>query len=227
MRLVVVDQVWFIWYSLFCTLHLQRRLAMMYYYNETAKTKKIGKYDNNFAAGRVRRDIGTVFPFCPDSTFHSFCAAWYNIPNKANKLFYSNSILSPANIHWRQDQTVVSSIKCRENMLSKKKRIYKRFHEYNATHQEDVISQGVTTVGQLSVDVCVHQGKPASSIQPHSWCRVPLNRHPLISYMEYWMMTLNFPMHSPRNMCLNLWLLALFSFLGGGGGVGGHSKAIH
>lgn len=56
----------------------------------------------------------------------------------------------------------------REHVVKKKKRIYKRFHEYNATQQEDVISQGVTTVGQLSVDVCVHQGKHASSIQPHS-----------------------------------------------------------
>ena len=94
--------------------HLQRKLAILYYYdNEFARTEKIGKFENTFAAGRVRRDIRTVFTFCPDSTFHSFCAEWYmyfNIRNKTNNLCYSYSMLSPANIH---------SVKTRPNKCNK------------------------------------------------------------------------------------------------------------
>jgi len=72
----------------------------LYYYNEFAKTKKIGKYDNTFAAGRLMRDIRTVFLFALIPHAIHFAPTgdmYFNIPNETNYfilILYCHQLIS-------------------------------------------------------------------------------------------------------------------------------------
>ena len=167
-------------------------------------------YDNTFAAGRTRYKNRFYFSVFMTLNFIHFTPRGTCILillNKTNECFilflYCHQLIS------FEDKTkqLYEVSKCRENMLSKKW-IYKKFNEYNTIHQEDVISQGVTTVGQLRKNLL------------HPSHLTPDGRGPWVATFLFQAVNIRYELkfsHSLRNIYINLWLVALFScflFLG-------------